>query len=570
MNPKTIELLPQKQVEQYAKNYKRDRLFVEEENECTSQLKEAKGQIEGTNKEIKCLGVKSNPGYQPDYSPFVWPVCKIVGILWGVGIVLVFVFHCLIWLLQLIFNIPWDTWGWVKSFFMYGLYTEIICFLGGSIIYGIVYWIWMRRTEAYNQWKSEMEALQARLSTEKKNVCVLNRSLANIDANRQNILLYAYKLILSLPIRTIAIQDLEKAHNKFFELLERKESLKAIDNPKEKLDAMVDFYNTQLALFYHVSVPSEATSQDALDSFNVAVDGLKNPRGLLVLSETEENHVGSLVKQKSHYTSTSLDSEIDEFKELLEMNTSGVLTKVNSRALEKQVTKMNSVYNSAVTFYKGFDEVRKRIIHTLGVVRLVAYRNIYLGAELLNVVREGAGGGKLTTAFDSIDNSVKLTDSNIEITSFTMTGAIGDVVSAGLNSVANILDNRTFTRYAAGNPKQASLAVAGVAAISMLEKGIEAWERRQAKIEGLKEHYKELSDNMKALVDSYLKNYSSTERAVELIAAIVNANQGFMSIYNSISKKVFIDKSLNAVTMAELQQLTQAIGAYKKISDSKL
>ena len=75
---------------------------------------------------------------------------------------------------------------------------------------------------------------------------------------------------------------------------------------------------------------------------------------------------------------------------------------------------------------------------------------------------------------------------------------------------------------------------------------------------------------MKALVDSYLKNYSSTERAVELIAAIVNANQGFMSIYNPISKKVFIDKSLNAVTMAELQQLTQAIGAYKKISDSKL
>ena len=76
--------------------------------------------------------------------------------------------------------------------------------------------------------------------------------------------------------------------------------------------------------------------------------------------------------------------------------------------------------------------------------------------------------------------------------------------------------------------------------------------------------------NMEALVDSYLMNLSSSKRALELIKAIIKANDGFTAIYAPLSNKVFVDKSIDSVSMTELQELAIAISEYKKISDSKL
>lgn len=575
MNPMSINILPQAQIEQYAKTLGRnDRPFSEDENKCKSQRKAAQSKADNLKRQIKALGKKEDPGIQPDYEPFVKPLCRTVGWIWGISVLLMFLFHCVIWVGKLLFDISWDTWGWTKTCFMYGLYIEIACFLGGSIVYGFAYWFWNYRKKAYIEWKTKLQLLKSELSSANSNIKELDQSLANIDVNRQNILAYAYKLRLSLPIRCIQVQNLEKAQKTLFEFLDKKEAIDSISDPMKKFESLLDFYDRKLKLFYNVSVPSEATSQEALNTVTSAVCRLENSRGELLLSETKVSHVESLSKNNSRYNSSSLDARIDEFNDVLEMDTSGFLTKHNSAALEKQVAGLSTTFDTSLAFYKGHEKVVQKINYALSVVRLVAYRNIYLGAELLNVVREGAGGGKLTTAFDSISCSLQLANSKSKIETFSTSAAISNMLTTGFDSITtsvnNILSDKKARNYAANNPKQAALAVAGAAAFSIIESGIQAWKKRNAKIEGLIKQEEKLIKNMEALVDSYLMNLSSSKRALELIKAIIKANDGFTAIYAPLSNKVFVDKSIDSVSMTELQELAIAISEYKKISDSKL
>lgn len=122
MNPMSINILPQAQIEQYAKTLGRnDRPFSEDENICKSQRKAAQSKADNLKRQIKALGKKEDPGIQPDYEPFVKPLCRTVGWIWGISVLLMFLFHCVIWVGKLLFDISWDTWGWTKTCFMYGL-----------------------------------------------------------------------------------------------------------------------------------------------------------------------------------------------------------------------------------------------------------------------------------------------------------------------------------------------------------------------------------------------------------------------------------------------------------------
>lgn len=575
MYPISINVLPQNQIEKYAKSYKRnDKLFSEEENKCESQLRELENESYALKRGIKELGVKEDPGHSPDYEPYVKPLCKWVGWLWGISLVLMFIFHCLIWVVKLIFDIPWDTWGWTKSCFLYGLYCEILCFLGGSIVYGIVYWYWNKRKEAFTKWETELESLKSELSLANSNIKKVNQSLKNIIINRQNILTYAFKSRLSLPMRSIPTNDLKKAHNTLFKFLDEKEALDSISDPMKKLEGLFDFYNRKLTLFYNVSVPSESMSSEVLQTVRNAITKAQSPRSVLELAESHESYIAKLARTHLSYNPDSMDENIDEFNRLLEMDTSGFLTKHDSKALEQQVAGLEDIYSSTVDFYNQHNSVINKINHAIGVVRLVAYRNIYLGAELLNIVHDGAGGGKLTTAFDSIEGPVNLAKSKIKIESFSTSNAISDMISSGLDSistsVSNVLNDKQTTKYALNNPKTAAIAVAGQAAFAIIDSGIKAWKKRNAKIDGLLKKEERLIKNLEKVVDSYLTNLSSSERALELIKAIIKVNDGFLSIYTPISQKVFIDKSFESVSMTELNKLTLAIGEYKKISDSKL
>ena len=80
----------------------------------------------------------------------------------------------------------------------------------------------------------------------------------------------------------------------------------------------------------------------------------------------------------------------------------------------------------------------------------------------------------------------------------------------------------------------------------------------------------EMTKNISIMSEGYNSGQAQALRAIEIIKAIVNANNGFMAIYEPMRKTVYEDKNLANITMKDIQQLAQATQEYQKISKSKI
>ena len=81
----------------------------------------------------------------------------------------------------------------------------------------------------------------------------------------------------------------------------------------------------------------------------------------------------------------------------------------------------------------------------------------------------------------------------------------------------------------------------------------------------------QLKDSIQAISDGYNDAKGSLERALEIIDAIVNANKGFMTIYEPLSEEVFVNGNTNLQSLKmNILQLAQAVNKYKVIADSKI
>ncbi|MDE6415665.1 MAG: hypothetical protein K2K68_01390 [Duncaniella sp.] len=562
-------------VEELAKVYSRNsEIFVKEEKDCKDELYTLENKKNILNKEIAGLGIKKDPGYSPDWESYVNPVCETIGKIWVVCLFLVFLFHCLIWVIKLLFNISWDTWGWTKTCFFWGLGALAVGAVGALLVYWVAYKIWSSNKAEYIEWRDELQRLTSILKSVEADIHQCKTSLKNIASNRRSTLLHAMHTRLGLPVRSIDSRNFGEIRTRFFDMLENKSKVDVISDPVIRQDASLKYYDEKLRMFFDVSIPSEAISKQVLGSFSKAVEVSGSMRGDVKIKELEKKSILSLKGSVSSYTEDSLDDEIDDFNRFLEMDTSGFFTKHDSALLEKQVNGLEEVYDKTNAFCQRYSKTVETVNNALGLVRLLAYRNIYLGAELLNIIRENAGGGKLSTAFDAVELTSGLKIKKLKIEQFSTKEAIGDILSAGANAAFDMIDNglkdKNIRKAAQDNPKAAALAVAGVAAVAAINSGIDAWKKRNAKIEGLIKKEEAIISNMEQIVDSYLDSLASNERALELIMAIIKANQGFRAIYDSLYHKVFVSKDLQSVSMMELKQLTLALQEYKKISDSKL
>ena len=80
----------------------------------------------------------------------------------------------------------------------------------------------------------------------------------------------------------------------------------------------------------------------------------------------------------------------------------------------------------------------------------------------------------------------------------------------------------------------------------------------------------EMTKNISIMSEGYNSGQAQALRAIEIIKAIVNTNNGFMAIYEPMRKTVYEDKNLANITMKDIQQLAQATQEYQKISKSKI
>ena len=364
--------------------------------------------------------------------------------------------------------------------------------------------------------------------------------------------------------------------NNFFDVKQRLEDFVAYGETQEQKDK-IERFGKRLKLFYNLSIRAEAGSS-VFESFNDALNEAEKSGNLEILrTDKDEDSILSNKPLKQERVLTKYKSELEDdkvsplYEQLLavsdqDTSATGILGFVtmglatDKDKVIRKTQQLKSLYEAALYEVQELKEVATGINEILKYSRVCAYRNIFLGAELLNYVRDNAGGKSLKTANDSIDVDFNfdIPDFNNKELSVNTIGIIGSSINSTLMYYGS---NQEAANYAAENPKAALLAT-GLKMIG------DYFEKRAEVIDNNLDQQAEILELFPQVVDGYLEGKSNTLRAIEIITAIINANKGFVKIYAPLRDKVF--KEGVVPSLKDIQQLTIATREYNKINNTEL
>lgn len=427
----------------------------------------------------------------------------------------------------------------------------------------------------YEKWELASDALIQELNEIEYGLKKAKAKFKSIQTIRREVLLHLFHTELGFPIRTLKDWEYVDARQKYLKLKTKKEELAQMPASAFKTDLRIAFFNDKLLLFLEKSIQHEAITTESLQMFQktIADNIQKEIRKDLSFKQLKPDFINTL-RNDNETMGVFLNELIANFNEALEMDTSGLFCKHDSSLVEKQTNELETIYKNTIELANEYTHSLSILNEALGICRLVAYRNIYLGAELLNIVRDNAGGGKLTVASDTINYSTFNLDFSIQTEEYSLDESVNQVLTASCDAVIQFVEigmkDKNLRKYASKNPKHAVAAVATVATFTAIKAGLDAWDKRNAKIESLLKKDEIIFENMERVITHIEGLQSLFERAVEMITALVKCGQGFRTIYDQLYPRIFIDKNFSTISMKELQELALAIGEYKKISDSKL
>lgn len=376
---------------------------------------------------------------------------------------------------------------------------------------------------------------------------------------------------VSIPVPEGAVTT-----SNYYDVKQRLKGFTADEEGAEQL-GKTERFDKRLRFFYDLSIRAEA-GPSVFESFTEALDvAEKSGNTELLRKDNDENRILSNKPLKQENVLTKYYSELEDdrvsplYDQLLataEQDTSatGVLGLVtlglatDKNKVTKKTQQLRNLYEAALSEVQELRKTATGINEILKYTRVCAYRNIFLGAELLNYIRDNAGGKSLKTVSDSInvDFNFDIPDFNNKELSINTIGVLGSSIRSTLNYYGS---NQEAANYAVENPK-AALLTTGLKMIG------DYFEKRAEVIDNNLNQQAEIIELFPKVVDGYLEGKSNTLRAIEIIRAIINANKGFIKIYAPLREKVFQEGIVPSLT--ELQQLAIATNEYNKISKTEL
>ena len=270
-----------------------------------------------------------------------------------------------------------------------------------------------------------------------------------------------------------------------------------------------------------------------------------------------------LDEQKSLLEDNTMSPYLDELDKYKDMDTSalgGLIT--SSSKLAEKANILKEIFQAAQSEYEELAEVRDKINYILDLMRISSFESIYLGVELINYVRENAGGKSLEKASDLVEMDVDL-----ESMDLSGAGQDSDVMGLAVTSVSSLFDrfanDKNFTSYALENPKE----TLGNEALAFIGNAIR--ERNEA-ISSNNEAIEQIITKLPELVDAYTSGQAQLLRAIEIIKALIKANGGFDKIYAPLYQKVFVNNEISSVSIKDMQLLAGALKEYNKIAKSEI
>lgn len=525
-------------------------------------------QYNDTQEQLNSLVEVSEP-VEP--KPKVKSVAGVTFGITGVVVVLLFVFHCIIWLLRHIFDITWNTWGWTTSALLYGVIISLVCT-------AIAYYADKKEQETYennvndyNNYVNAYNTLTNQLSDLGKELENVQRTLRLYLRDRFDTLGYAMNTVLGLPYPSASITDdnYDKLKRDYLGFLDAQNRISAIPERDEQMKARKILMDKKLEFLYNKSIRAEV-SPEVYKEFSAQYGARRGNemalRQELPIQRSKGNkEISNLPTYKGLLNHDTLTPIVNKFEAVTNRNTSkdgffSFMTDTDKKA--EQTRDMQTLAKAAKVEYDELMDINKKVSYALDFTRGCAYRNIYLGAELINYVRAAHGGGSLTTEQDGTamteikSDGLQLDTSNINV---NVSGSALNTLGFMANAV---MDNKGLQQLVKDNPK-VSLGVAAVASIGSAAVSYFSNLSKNANAQ------KQMVDAIKAISEGYTEGKANMLRAIEIIQAIVECNKGFMTIYEPLRKKVFDDGDYN-LTKDEQANLALAVNKYKKVTEAKI
>lgn len=399
------------------------------------------------------------------------------------------------------------------------------------------------------------------------------KELARLERERNATLENRIREEVYIPVPEYAVTS-----NNYYECLhileEAADYKRRIENASSKLEKSQlknELSNFRLKSFYVVSLRHEV-DEEKWASYETKINNILSKNGDWNLLRIEDNEKSLVTgkyeaKVKNNLGNITLkleDNNIDDIIKRVDLikdfDTSGIFTTHSLTKLNNKTEQMTNCFDSIEKRYKELSDVGEITNKILVEARGAAYRNIFLGVELLNYIRDNSGGTGLKVQHDSVDMQEINLSTDIPLSSLNID--FGEVLTVGLfnkegsKAISRILKNPKSIGY--------NSALIGISVAKELLK---------ARNKAIKANIKQQKELIKC-IDDACKNYTNTRaqmfRAIEIVKAIVHSNAGFMAIYAPLRDKVFIEGKVAEITRKDVFQLRNALDEYKKISDSKM
>lgn len=464
---------------------------------------------------------------------------------------------------------------WFTIVFVISLILIIVTPL---IVIFILVWRYFSIKKKKEKYKKYLEDLQ-NYKNEKSRLTIKNakeeREVASVFANVKDALFDGLNVGLSIPLNKDIIKrdtyiELFEELKKLFDLYV-KAMLK--NNSVSKIVADKRYYDAKLRFFYTYSLRAETELDEVYDHYQEKIQksAFTGDSDLLRKDDLPfiKQHNAEMSQDLSEIK-TMLDDDrlVNVMSELgyvqgQETSSFGGLW-IDEKKLTEQSSELKKLYDVAKYEYEELTDSNRKINYWLDYVRAYAYRNIYLGAELINIVRSNNAGRTLATQKDGIDVSMQSFDLQ-EVTINDASVNLDVHINKTIDTFTHALMNKQTRKWMKSNPKMTmgatALTFVGSALLDKLDKHTQL-------VDEHREFQKSIISNIKVMTEGYEEGKASSLRAIEIIRAIAKANKGFMAVYEPLREKYLEDGE--PLTLQDMKAIRDATRDYKNISDSKL
>lgn len=536
-------------------------MFADEENGLLEKHKKAANKLKTLQTKLDDLEVVEKP-VEPEID-FTDVLLTYFGIALGISAAFL-IFHCVIWFIGLFCDISWNTWSWTKWSFVVTMTLATIGAIAriGLFVYNKIQY--PSRLEKYELYKKTRKKLKNSIHTSETEIEALVEELNTLYDVRFTVLANAYKdrgLSIPMPVGTITIENYSELKQTYFSLLDLKQKATSASG-EEKIVLKKELADKKLRVFYENSLKTNVPD----DVYEVFYDS-KSPaksmddirRTPVIPSSSIAQNIQRLDEFTALLNNNTMEPVLKKFKKAKGRDVKGFFF-TDTEEQAKQTKDMHDLVQAASNEYTELITLNEKIGQVLAYVKVCALRNLYLGVELLNFIRENSGGGNLAIDQEFLEMELPLFD--MPVNPLQLEAKCFDAAVSTFNSIAKTVGgNKELTKFVANNTKMAAgVAVAAVA--------ISAFAEHEEKVERNESIQAELVKNMNDISKNYIQCQAVMLRSLEIIKSLIKTNQGFMTIYEMTRKEYFDNNGIPS--MQSMKDLVSAIKEYKTISESSI